>query len=89
MIATKTLKVTPNIISSAGLSDESVTIVYVECKGEVSYENQEDSESIEVSMFYPEQLSELLCNTKLAIGAKAYLIMAEIGRHGIGWLYKE
>jgi ADP-ribose pyrophosphatase len=88
---TRILQLTPNIVSTAGLSDESVMVAYVECVGEVTSENQEECEDIETTMLLPEEIELVLANLNnegTPIGAKAYMALAEISRHGLDWLFE-
>jgi ADP-ribose pyrophosphatase len=48
------------VFSSAGLSDESVIIVFVEAKGEISSKYQEDTEDIETFLYDIKDVKELL-----------------------------
>ena len=50
------------VVSSAGLSDESVIIVFVEAKGEISTEYQEDTEDIETFLYDVEDIRKLLAD---------------------------
>ena len=67
------LKSSPPIYSSAGMSDESVAMVYVECEGEPSSSANTDSEMIEVLFISPPEASELLGDATLKFDAKAWL----------------
>jgi len=69
------------IYSSAGMSDESVAMVYVECEGEPSCSGNTDSELIEVLFISPAEAAGLLSDTTLKFDAKAWL---EISRFAAG-----
>lgn len=60
LIVTKVIKVSPPVIHSAGLSDESSVIVYVECEGELSSVNLDGIEDIEAHLLDVSQLRELM-----------------------------
>lgn len=62
------------VISSAGLSDESVIIVFLEASGEISKEYQEDIEDIETFLFDIDDIRDLLASGKM-IGAKAWGVL--------------
>ena len=49
------IKVSPPIYSSAGMTDESVAMVYVECEGEPSNSANTDSEIIEIQLISPDE----------------------------------
>lgn len=57
---------------SPGMTDESVAMVYCNCKGEVSLDNLENDEDIEVLLLDKEELKELL-ESDIRIDVKAYL----------------
>jgi len=67
------LKRSPPVYSSAGMSDESVAMVYVECEGEPASSANTDSEMIEVLFISPPEASELLGDATLKFDAKAWL----------------
>ena len=67
------IKSSPPIYSSAGMSDESVAMVYVECEGEPSSGGNTDSELIEVLFISPSEATGLLGDTRLKFDAKAWL----------------
>jgi ADP-ribose pyrophosphatase len=48
LVLTKVLAVSPPVVSTAGLSDESAAIVFVECTGEPGTAGADHSEEIEV-----------------------------------------
>lgn len=50
------------VVSSAGLSDESVIIVFVEAKGEISSKYQEDTEDIKAFLYDIKDVRDLLSN---------------------------
>ncbi len=62
------------IVSSAGLSDESVVIFFVEAEGELSKEYQEDTEDIEVFLYDIEDIRKLLISDK-KVGAKGWGVL--------------
>ncbi len=71
-----------NVISSAGLSDESVVMVFVEASGEISTEHQEDTEDIETFLYDIDDIHKLLASDK-KVGAKGWGILyyfATIGK---------
>lgn len=73
---TKVLFVSKNSVSSAGLSDESVVYVIVECEGDLSKEGNESSEQIEAYLFDVKQVSDLITSEdKVSAKALAFLMM--------------
>ena len=63
-----------NIVSSAGMSDESVVMFFVEAEGKLSKEYQEDVEDIEVFLYNVDQIKELLASDK-KVGAKGWGVL--------------
>ena len=59
------------VYSSAGLTDESIVIYFVEAEGEVTQDHLEDSEDIETLLFGVEEIQEALKSDK-KVGAKAW-----------------
>lgn len=87
LTVTKVLRVSPPIISSAGLSDESVQMVFVLAEGELSKKNLEDGEDIDSFLLTLREVSDL-CQRQgkfagVTIAAKAWpiLLMLDLG----GW----
>ena len=72
----------PSIYSSAGMSDESVTMVYVECDGRPSKAGNTDSEFIEVELVSPSQASRMCENAALKFDAKAWLVLSAFAKCG-------
>ena len=81
LIVSRFISSSPPVYSSAGLSDESVAMVYVECEGEPSGSANTDSELIEVLSISPAEASALLGDATLKFDAKAWL---EISRFAAG-----
>jgi ADP-ribose pyrophosphatase len=69
------------IISSAGLSDESVVMVFCEATGNISKQYQESTEDIEASLYTIEDVEELMLSEK-KIGAKSWGILYHISKRG-------
>lgn len=72
----------PYAYNTAGLTDESIAMVYVECEGEISKEGHEASEEIETFLMTPEEVRQLLNDPNKKFGAKAYIIMNYFARQG-------
>ena len=75
------IKVSPPIYSSAGMTDESVAMVYVECEGEPSNSANTDSELIEILFISPEEALDLLNDTALKFDAKAWLAISQFAEN--------
>ncbi len=70
------IKVGPPIFSSAGMTDESVSIVYVECDGEPSKDDNEGSEDIEVIFVSQKEAAHLCNDSSLKFDAKAWIVLS-------------
>jgi ADP-ribose pyrophosphatase len=75
------IKVSPPIYSSAGMTDESVAMVYVECEGEPSNSANTDSELIEIRFISPDEALDLLNDTTLKFDAKAWLAISQFAEN--------
>ncbi len=74
-----TLK-SPVIYSSPGVTDESLCIMYVECKGSPSGQFLEDSEDIEVMMVSRKEAGQLLADPSLKFDVKAWMVLKDYAR---------
>jgi ADP-ribose diphosphatase len=79
---TRVLKTSPCLYSSAGITDESMTLVYVECDGEPSAGGNEASEIIEVLFVSPQEAGRLCRNSSLKFDAKAWLVLNRFAATG-------
>ena len=79
---TRFIKISQPVYSSAGMTDESVAMVYVECTGQLSVEESTDSEEIEVMLVSRLQTQELIQNPKLKFDAKAWLVLSNFAENG-------
>jgi ADP-ribose pyrophosphatase len=80
---TRIIRISPCIYSSAGMTDESVSMVYIECDGDPSNHRNEESENIEVLFVSPEEALRLCNDSSLKFDAKAWIVLinfAEFGR---------
>jgi len=73
LTVSRLIRSSPPIYSSAGMSDESVAMVYVECEGEPSSSANADAELIDVLFISPSEASDLLGDATLKFDAKAWL----------------
>jgi ADP-ribose pyrophosphatase len=72
----------PPVYSSAGMTDESVAMVYVECSGRPSTAGNSPSELIEVDLVSPSQAARLCGNRALKFDAKAWLVLYNYSKTG-------
>ena len=83
LIVTRFLKISAPVYSSAGMTDESVAMVYVECKGQPSTAGNTSSELIEVQLVSRTQASRMCENPTLKFDVKAWLILVRFSEKGI------
>ncbi len=65
----------PAIFSSAGITDESIAVVFAEVEGRPDTRHNEDSEDIEVFMLDRDAVQDLLQRRDIVFGARAWLVM--------------
>jgi ADP-ribose pyrophosphatase len=75
------IKCSPPIYSSAGMTDESVTMVYVECEGEPSNSANTDTEQIEILLISSAEALSLLNDPLLKFDAKAWLEISRFAEY--------
>ena len=79
---TRFIKIGPSIYSSAGMTDESVSMVYIECDGTPSTEGNEGSENIQVIFVSREEALRLCEDTSLKFDAKAWIVLINFAKFG-------
>jgi len=76
------IQATQPLYSSAGMTDESVSMVYVQCEGEPTTKYNEDTELIEVLLVSREKALALCRDKSLKFDAKAWLLLSSFGGTG-------
>lgn len=77
------LEISPFVYNSAGMTNESIAMAFVEVEGDISDKNQESSEDIQVFLKNQGQVYDLIYNgIDNKFGAKAWLIMKLFAREG-------
>ena len=79
------IKMSPPIYSSAGMTDESVTMVYVECEGAPSNTGNTEFELIEVLLITPAEAFQMCSDAKLKFDAKAWLEISQFAEKRINY----
>jgi ADP-ribose pyrophosphatase len=79
---TRCLKISPPLFSSAGMTDESVSMVYAECDGQPSTQGNSGSELIEIQLISPLQAAQMCRNPALKFDVKAWLVITEFAEKG-------
>lgn len=80
--ATRVLRTSPCLYSSAGMTDESVVLVYAECEGRPSAAGNDASEIIEVLFLSPADAGRLCRDAGLKFDAKAWLVLSHFAATG-------
>jgi ADP-ribose pyrophosphatase len=75
------IKISPPLYSSAGMTDESVAMVYVECEGEPSNSGNSDSELIDILLISPEEALTLLSDPALKFDVKTWLAISQFAEY--------
>jgi len=76
------LRQSPPLYSTAGITDESMAMVYVECNGQPSTEANHDSELIEVLFASPSETARLCADASLKFDAKSWLVLDHFAKTG-------
>jgi ADP-ribose pyrophosphatase len=76
------IKMSPPIYSSAGMTDESVAMVYVECEGQPSNSANTEFELIEVLLITPTEAIRMCSDPTLKFDAKAWLEISQFAENG-------
>jgi ADP-ribose pyrophosphatase len=76
-------KTSPPVYSSAGVTDESVAMVYVECDGKPNTAGNQASESIEVLLISREEAGALCGDNGLKFDAKTWLTLSAYAQSGV------
>ena len=79
---TRVISTSPPVYSSAGMTDESVAMVYIECNGQPSTAGNAASELIEINFVSPLQAAKLCDNPTLKFDAKAWLVLFNYSKTG-------
>lgn len=79
----RVLRQSPPIFSSSGMTDESISLLYVECEGLPVTDNNEASEEIEVFMVSPEEARDLLVRNDLLFDVKTWIVLDRFASTGV------
>jgi ADP-ribose pyrophosphatase len=80
---TQILKSSPSIYSSSGMTDESISLLFVECDGRPSNKLNEPSEDIEVMMLSREAAADLISKPDLRFDVKSWIVLSIFANYGI------
>ena len=81
----KVYRHSPAIFSSAGITDEAISMVFAEVTGTPSVRHTGDSEDIAVYLMDRREVRDLLAGSDMVFGARAWLAMDAYARMGSGY----
>ena len=77
------LRQSPPVLSSSGITDETVAMVFVECDGTPSDEANESSEDIR-SVFVGRQEAQTIClDTERRMDVKTWIVLSSYAQFGV------
>ncbi len=76
------IKSSPPVYSTSGMTDESVSMVYVECSGEISNAGNSNSEDIHPFLVSPDEALALCRAPKHTMDVKTWLVLQAFGGTG-------
>jgi ADP-ribose pyrophosphatase len=79
---TRFVHISPPVYSSAGMTDEAVSMVYAECDGQPSTDGNTGSEVIEIQFVDPAQANRICRSPNLKFDAKAWLVLRQFAQQG-------
>ena len=82
LAVTRFRKISAPLYSSAGMTDESVAMVYVECSGQPSTADNTSSELIEVQLVSRTEASRMCENPALKFDVKTWLVLVRFAEKG-------
>ncbi len=83
LAVTRVLKLSPPIYSSSGMTDENISLLFVECDGNPSNEFNEMSEEIEVIMLSREAAGKIISKPGLKFDVKSWMVLSMFVDYGI------
>ncbi|WP_457554222.1 NUDIX hydrolase [Desulfobacula sp.] len=79
----RVLQKSPSIFSSSGLTDESISLLFVECEGSPSSRFNETSEEIEVIMLSRDQAKDILYHPGIKFDVKSWIVLNNFVSQGV------
>lgn len=76
------IKQSPAIFPSSGLTDESISLLYVTCDGSATTEHNEASELIEVKMLSQAQAADCLGQDNILFDVKTWIVLDRFAATG-------
>ena len=82
LTATRVIKLSPAVYSSSGMTDESVSLLFVECDGLPTNQYNAASEDIRVKMVSRSRAKELLFDTDIRFDVKSWIVLNMFAEKG-------
>ena len=82
LVLTNILRTSPPIYSSSGMTDESISMAYVECEGKTTDRFNTASEDITALLVSPENAAELCSDNSLLFDVKTWLVLSAFSSQG-------
>lgn len=76
------IKQSPAVFSSSGLTDESISLLYVVCDGSANTEHNEASELIEVKMLSQNQAADFMGQDNILFDVKTWIVLDRFAATG-------
>ena len=76
------IKQSPAVFPSSGLTDESISILYVTCDWSSNTKHNEASELIEVKMFSQDQAADCLGQDNILFDVKTWIVLDRFAATG-------
>ena len=76
------IKQSPAIFSSSGLTDESISLLYVVCDGSANTEQNEASEQIEVKLLSQNQAVDCMRQDNILFDVKTWIVLERFAATG-------
>ncbi len=73
--ATRVLKQSPRVYSSSGMTDESVSLLFVECHGNPTNKFNESSEDIQVKLVSQQKAKDILFDDTKKFDVKSWIVL--------------
>ena len=80
---TRILRKSPVVFSSSGMTDESVSLMFVECEGVPTNRFNEASEDIEVIMLSQNDAVQLLSDKQIRFDVKSWIVLNTFASYGV------
>ena len=83
LTVTRILKKSPAVFSSSGMTDESISLLFVDCEGVPTSQFNEASEDIQVMMVSRKQAADILCDEKIKFDVKSWIVLNTFASRGV------